>query len=74
MALAMQNTPPQFQALRHLQDIIRWQWFLEGMISKEIVALQQLFYAVNSSQMTLDRWSSGLITRLLKITHGQWLY
>jgi hypothetical protein len=74
MASAVQNAPPQFQALGHSQDIIKWRRFLQGMISKELVALQQHFYAVNSSQMTLDRWSSGLITRLLEITHGQWLY
>jgi hypothetical protein len=24
--------------------------------------------------MSLEKWSSGLITRLLEITHGQWLY
>ena len=24
--------------------------------------------------MSLNKWSSGLITRLLEITHGQWLY
>jgi hypothetical protein len=74
MALDMQNTPPQFQALGHLQDIFGWRQFLEGMISKEIVALQQQFYAVNGSQMSLDKWSTGLITQLLEITHGQWLY
>jgi hypothetical protein len=44
------------------------------MISKEIVVLQQQFYAVNGSWLSLDKWSSGLITRLLEITHGQWLY
>jgi hypothetical protein len=43
------------------------------MISKEIVDLQQQFYAVNGSQMSLDKWSTGLITWLLEITHGQWL-
>ncbi len=74
MALAVQNAPPQFPALGHLQDIIGWRQFLEGMISKEIVDLQQQFYAVNSSHMSLDKWSTGLITRLLEITHGQWLY
>jgi hypothetical protein len=47
---------------------------LEGIISKEIVDLQQQFYAVHGSQMSLDKWSTGLITRLLEITHGQWLY
>jgi hypothetical protein len=39
MALAVQNAPPQFQALGHSQDTIRWRQFLEGMILKEIVAL-----------------------------------
>jgi hypothetical protein len=74
MASAVQNAPPRFQALGHLQDIIGWRRFLEGMISKEIIALQQHFHAINGSQVTLDRWSSGLITRLLKVTHGQGLY
>jgi hypothetical protein len=63
-----------FQAIGHSQDTIGWWQFLEGMILKEIVALQQQFYAVNGSQMSLDIWSSGLITRLLEITQGQWLY
>jgi hypothetical protein len=40
MASAMQNAPPQFQALGDLQDIIGSRRFLEGMISKEIVDLQ----------------------------------
>ncbi len=74
MALAVRNAPPQYQAFGQLQDVIGWRRFLEGMISKEIVVLQQQFYAVNGSQMSLDKWSSGLITRLLEITHGQWLY
>jgi hypothetical protein len=44
------------------------------MILKEIVALQQQFYVVNGSQMSLDKWSSGLITWLLEIIHDQWFY
>ncbi len=74
MALAVRNAPPRFQAFRQLQDVIGWQRFLEGMISKEIVVLQQQFYAVNGSWMSVDKWSSGLFTWLLEITHGQWLY
>jgi hypothetical protein len=74
MASAIQNIPPKFQALGHSHDTIGWRRFLEGMISKEIVALQQQFYAVNGPQMSLDKWSSGLITQLLEITHSQWLY
>jgi hypothetical protein len=74
MASTVHNAPPRFQAFGQLQDVIGWRRFLEGMISKEIVVLRQQFYAVNGSRMSLDKWSSGLITRLLEITHGQWLY
>ncbi len=74
MASAMRDDPPQFQAFGQLQDVIGWRRFLEGMISKEIVVLQQQFYAVNGSWLSLDKWSSGLITQLLEITLGQWLY
>ncbi len=71
MALAVRNVPPQFQAFGQSQDVIGWQRFLEGMISKKLVVLQRQFHAVNGSWMSLDKWSSGLITRLLEITHGQ---
>jgi hypothetical protein len=74
MASAGQNAPAWFQALGYLQNKISWRRFLEGMVSTEIVALQQQFCAVNGSRMSLNKWSSGLITRLLEITHGQWLY
>ncbi len=56
------------------QDKIEWRRFLEGMISKEIAGIQQQYYALNGMQMSLEKWSSGLITRLLEITHGQWKY
>jgi hypothetical protein len=53
---------------------IGWQRFLERMISVEITVLQYQFQALNGSSMGLEKWTSGLITRLLEITHGQWIY
>ncbi len=44
------------------------------MILKEITGIQQQYYALNGSKMSLEKWSSGLIARLFKITHGQWVY
>jgi hypothetical protein len=44
------------------------------MISKEITVIQRQFYALNGSRLSLEKWSSGLITQLTEITHGQWLY
>jgi hypothetical protein len=44
------------------------------MISKEITRIQQQHYALSGSRISLERWSSELITRLLENTHGQWVY
>ena len=70
----VQEAPSRFQVVGKSQDKIGWRWFLEGMISKEITGIQQQYYALNGMQMSLEKWSSGLITRLLEITHGQWIY
>ncbi len=56
------------------QDKIGWRRFLEGMISKEITVVQKQFYALNGSRVSMEKWSFGLITWLLEITHGQWLH
>ncbi len=56
------------------QDKIGWRQFLEGMISKEITGIQQQHYALRGLRMSMERWSSRLITWLLEITHGQWVY
>ena len=47
---------------------------LEGMISKEIIQIRKQFVAIKGSNISLEKWASGLITRLLVITHGQWIY
>ncbi len=71
---ATNGTPPRFRQMALSQDKIGWRRFLEGMISAEITAIQQQYMAVNGLRMSLDKWCTGLITRLLEITHGQWLY
>ena len=40
----------------------------------EITNIQRHFIAVNGLCMSLDKWCTGLITRLLEITHRQRLY
>ncbi len=39
-----------------------------------MTGIQQKYYALNGSKMSLEKWSLGLITRLLEIMHGQWVY
>ncbi len=74
MEEAISEAPPRFRPIAHSQDKIGWGRFLEGMISNEITNIQRQYYAVNGSRMSLEKWCSGLITQLLEITHGQWLY
>jgi hypothetical protein len=68
------EAPERFNAMGRSQDKIGWRQFLERMILKEMTGIQQQYYALSGSRMSPEKWSSGLITRLLKITHGQWVY
>ncbi len=74
MEETIQEMPRRFNAMGRSQDRIGWRRFLEGMILKKITGIQQQYYALNGSKMSLEKWSSRLITRLLEITHGQWVY
>ncbi len=70
----VQKAPRRFNAMGQSQERIGWRRFLEGMILKETTGLQQQYYTLNGSKMSLEKWSLGLITRLLEIMHGQWVY
>lgn len=65
---------PKFRQFGCSQDIIGWQRFMEGMIATSLLPLQKEYYAMHGMQWRIGRWASGLITKLLEITHGQWLY
>ena len=39
-----------------------------------IAKLQQQHLQVSGSRMSIDGWMTGLIIKLLEITHEQWLY
>ena len=47
---------------------------MEGMVNKEMVVLQQDFLAVSVGDASIEKWATGLIQRLLEMTHGQWIY
>jgi hypothetical protein len=65
------------KALRTLadsMDLIGWRRIMEGMVSKEIFAIQRKAEDDGKSYMSLENWGAGLVTKLLEVTHGQWLY
>ena len=56
------------------QDKIGWRRFLEGMISRRLVEIQYEFLTARGMGWKLEKWATGLVVRLLQVTHGQWLY
>ncbi len=66
--------PEMYRRMARAQDIIGWRRFMEGMISSRLVEIQREFFALRGMGRKLDKWKVGLVTHLLEITHGQWLY
>jgi hypothetical protein len=64
----------KFRKMATSQDEIGWRRFMEGMICKEARQLQEEYRIACGSWTTGIRWTVGLITKLLEVTHGQWLY
>ena len=64
----------RFHGMASSQDKIGWRRFMEGMISLGVVAIQRDYLSLHGLLWKLDRWASGLVIKLLEVTHGQWLY
>jgi hypothetical protein len=45
-----------------------------GMISMKLLCIQDSYLRVRGSARLSERWATGLITQLLQVTHGQWIY
>jgi hypothetical protein len=47
---------------------------MEGMICPGLRGLQEIYTTVKGSNVTGEQWATGAIIKLLKTTHGKWLY
>ena len=65
---------PRFYKLGQLMNKIGWRRYMEGMVSLEAMAIQSDCVALGGCKISLDNWTKGLATKLLEVTHGQWLY
>ena len=63
-----------FRQLADSQGMIGWRRFMEGMISKEWTTIQKDHFNLFGGSVSPAKWAQGLVTRLLEVTHGQWLY
>ena len=68
------NYDDRYKTMARSQDLIGWQRFMEGMVCKEIRVIQSSHSSVTGLHCNTANWGRDLVTRLLEVTHGQWLY
>ena len=68
------DLPPILHDLARSQDIIGWDQYMVGMLSTQLSAVQSVYLMQHQSTHSVEKWVSGLITQLLQVTHGQWIY
>jgi hypothetical protein len=64
----------QFRALAASQDLIGWRYFTKGYISMHFYAIQSFHLTRLSSYLNGEDWTKQFISKLLQITHSQWIY
>ena len=65
---------PRMKALAISQDKIGWRNFMEGCISTHFYFIQHYHLALSGSYLNGSDWTKSLISKLLRITHLQWIY
>jgi hypothetical protein len=81
--ILMQNNKPFSQlgymsnkmcALAESQDKIGWRNFKEGYISSHFYNIQQFHLLMSNNFLNGSDWTKQFISKLLQITHSQWIY
>ena len=73
----MGNLGPMSSSLRILaasQDIIGWREFMEGKISHQFYRIQEVHLIGTHTNMTASLWTKTFISKVLHITHSQWIF
>ncbi len=65
---------PRMKAFATCQDKIGWRNFMEGCISTHFYFIQHYHLALSGSYLNGSNWTKSLISKLLHITHSQWIY
>mmetsp|Transcript_1592 Transcript_1592/g.2557 ORF Transcript_1592/g.2557 Transcript_1592/m.2557 type:complete len:137 (-) Transcript_1592:123-533(-) len=65
---------PVYIEFAEIHDILGWDNFVEGRISKRLVHLQAQYLSTIQTFVQPSSWASGLMRQLLLLTHQQWLY
>ena len=66
---------PRMQEIAASQDLIGWRNFTEGRVSRLFYRTQHFHLATSTtSYLNGDDWMKQFISRILRITHSQWIY
>jgi hypothetical protein len=65
---------PRMRALARSQNKIGWRNFMEGCISTPFYFIQHYHLTLLGSYLNGADWTKSLISKLLLITHSQWIY
>ncbi len=68
------NYDDRYNTMAQSQDSTGWRRFMEGMVCKEIRVIQSSYSSGTGLRCNTANWGRDLVTRLLEVTHGQWLY
>lgn len=56
------------------QNIIGWRNFMEGRISKQFLRVQFCHLIHANSRISAESWTKTFISKILHITHSQWIF
>jgi hypothetical protein len=65
---------PQLRCLAESQDKIGWRNFTKGCISTQFYNIQKFHLAVLNSYLSGTDWMKQFFSKLLHLTHSQWIY
>ena len=65
---------PIYMPLAELKDMIGWYWFLEGMVLHRLTKVVEWVGLRPGYLLTISKWMGTLITKLLEVTCGIWIY
>ena len=68
------STIPRLHIMARDFDRLGWVNFTEGRICKSLFQVQQEWLSKTGSRWSIAGWSGTFVSRVLDITHRQWLY
>ena len=74
LSTILEHEDEEFLSYASEHDSLGWQNFLEGRVSTTLFVIQEEWLREIGSSRSIINWSGQFVTRLIEITHRQWVY